>query len=184
MRLKQWRGVDKTLSAKVGMFIGRFQPFHKGHLHAIKFILNEVDKIIIVIGSAQCSHTFKNPFTTSERLEMIQAALNAEKINPERYMLIPVPDINDNRLWVDHVVTLVPTFNVVYTNDPLSTYLFKEKKYTVKNVPFVERTIYQGTFIRNRIASNEEWENLVPEAVKRIIFKINGVERIKTLKQY
>ncbi|MEM1589096.1 MAG: adenylyltransferase/cytidyltransferase family protein, partial [Candidatus Bathyarchaeia archaeon] len=48
---------------KRGLFVGRFQPFHKGHLQAVKEILDEVDELVIVVGSAQYSHRIDNPFT-------------------------------------------------------------------------------------------------------------------------
>ncbi|MEM3079801.1 MAG: adenylyltransferase/cytidyltransferase family protein, partial [Thermoproteota archaeon] len=50
-----------------GLFIGRFQPFHLGHLKAVEYIINRVDEVIIGIGSAQYSHTLENPFTAGER---------------------------------------------------------------------------------------------------------------------
>ena len=58
-----------------GLYVGRFQPFHLGHLRAIKAVLKEVDEIVIVIGSAQYSHNSNNPFTAGERLVMIRRAL-------------------------------------------------------------------------------------------------------------
>ncbi|HLN89981.1 MAG TPA: adenylyltransferase/cytidyltransferase family protein, partial [Candidatus Binatia bacterium] len=51
-----------------GLYVGRFQPFHLGHLDAIKYVLKEVDELVIVIGSAQYSHNSNNPFTAGERL--------------------------------------------------------------------------------------------------------------------
>jgi len=36
---------------KRGLFVGRFQPFHKGHLRAVKDILGKVDELVIVVGS-------------------------------------------------------------------------------------------------------------------------------------
>jgi nicotinamide-nucleotide adenylyltransferase len=39
------------------LLIGRFQPFHKGHLQVVKTIARDCDDIIIGIGSAQYSHT-------------------------------------------------------------------------------------------------------------------------------
>lgn len=54
-----------------GLFVGRFQPFHLGHLMAIKDVLEEVDELVIVIGSAQCSHDVDDPFTAGERLVMV-----------------------------------------------------------------------------------------------------------------
>ncbi|MBP7820288.1 MAG: adenylyltransferase/cytidyltransferase family protein, partial [Candidatus Methanofastidiosum sp.] len=49
------------------LYIGRFQPFHLGHLHVVKLILNSSKEIIIAIGSSQVSHTIQNPFTAGER---------------------------------------------------------------------------------------------------------------------
>ncbi len=46
-----------------GLYIGRFQPYHLGHQAVLEKIAEEVDEIVIVIGSAQESHTAENPFT-------------------------------------------------------------------------------------------------------------------------
>ena len=46
-----------------GILIGRMQPVHNGHMQVINKILEEVDEIIIGIGSAQISHEVKDPFT-------------------------------------------------------------------------------------------------------------------------
>ena len=62
-------------STKTGLFIGRFQPFHNGHLKAIENILEVCEKVIIVIGSAQEKNTPKNPFSSTQRVEMIKAVL-------------------------------------------------------------------------------------------------------------
>src|SRR5436189_227334 len=56
-------------------FIGRFQPFHRGHLAMVRRILESNEEIIVGIGSAQYSHTGENPFTAGERYEMIKRAL-------------------------------------------------------------------------------------------------------------
>ncbi|MFZ0697114.1 MAG: adenylyltransferase/cytidyltransferase family protein, partial [Nitrososphaeraceae archaeon] len=39
-----------------GLFIGRFQPFHLGHLATIKFALKTVEQLVITVGSADKSH--------------------------------------------------------------------------------------------------------------------------------
>ena len=77
-----------------GLFVGRFQPPHKGHLKAMKDILEEVDELIIVVGSSQYSHTKENPFTTGERVAMIRQALTEEGVDSSRYWIIPVPDMH------------------------------------------------------------------------------------------
>ena len=65
---------------KRGLFVGRFQPIHKGHVKAIEDILRKVDELVIVIGSAQYSHRADNPFTVGERITMIRKALGREDI--------------------------------------------------------------------------------------------------------
>jgi len=76
---------------KRALFVGRFQPFHNGHLHAVKSILGDADELVVVVGSAQMSHEPDNPFTAGERLEMIKYALDSAGIDRRRYMLIPIP---------------------------------------------------------------------------------------------
>ncbi|MCD4800755.1 MAG: adenylyltransferase/cytidyltransferase family protein, partial [Methanococcoides sp.] len=46
---------------KRAFYIGRFQPFHLGHHSVITSIAEEVDELIIGIGSAQTSHEVNNP---------------------------------------------------------------------------------------------------------------------------
>ncbi len=70
-----------------GLYVGRFQPFHLGHLGAVKAVLKEVDELVIVIGSAQYSHNLNNPFTAGERLVMIRRALQEAKVNPPSFGL-------------------------------------------------------------------------------------------------
>ena len=74
------------------IFIGRFQPFHNGHLFAVKEIINNNNLITIAIGSSQLSHQNRNPFTFEERMKMIQKTLENEKIPNSKFSIIPLPD--------------------------------------------------------------------------------------------
>jgi len=166
---------------KRALFVGRFQPFHKGHLEAVKIILKENDEVVIVIGSSQYSHKLENPFTAGERIVMIRRALEAEGIDSSRYWLIPVPDIHIHMIWVSEVVGYTPEFQVVYTNEPVTRRLFIEAGFKVKPIPFIKRRTYSATEIRRRILEDKNWETLVPKAVAEYIKEIGGVQRIKDL---
>jgi bifunctional NMN adenylyltransferase/nudix hydrolase len=61
--------MDKT--NKIGVYVGRFQPLHKGHFETIKRALASVDKLIILVGSSGIPRNPKNPFTFLERSWMI-----------------------------------------------------------------------------------------------------------------
>ena len=98
---------------KRGLFVGRFQPLHKGHLKAIKNMLKTVDELVIIIGSSQYSHRLDNPFTAGERITMIRQALMDEGIQLSRIWIIPVPDVHQHALWVSQIVGYSPKFEIV-----------------------------------------------------------------------
>ena len=82
------------------IFVGRFQPLHKGHIHAIKQALKDYDEVIIGIGSSQESGTLRNPYSYEERVRMIK-----EKF--PRIKVIPIPDVNDDEKWVKQILDKV-----------------------------------------------------------------------------
>jgi nicotinamide-nucleotide adenylyltransferase len=165
-----------------GMIVGRFQPFHLGHLNAIKFILSEVDDVIVIIAASQISHQPDNPFTAGERYDMIRNSLAEEFKDLTRVIIIPANDIKDNGLWVAHILRLVPKFDIVYTNNPLVGYLFKQAKKKVRNTPLYEREEYSAEHIRALMVSGKHtWKKLVPKAVIDIMTEIKGVKRLKII---
>jgi nicotinamide-nucleotide adenylyltransferase len=163
------------------LIVGRWQPPHKGHVEVFKQILREVDELIIIVGSAQESHTLENPFTAGERVLMISKALAEAGIDLSRVHIIPIPDVNNNAIWVSHVVSLSPPFDVVYTGNPLVKRLFKEAGFETKTQPMFKRKEYWGTKIRDRMIKGKNWENLVPKSVLNVMKEIKAVERLKDL---
>ncbi|MGE4275285.1 MAG: nicotinamide-nucleotide adenylyltransferase [Candidatus Methanomethylophilaceae archaeon] len=161
------------------LIVGRFQPFHKGHLQIIKIIMEQSDQVTIGIGSAQYSHTLENPFTAGERHLMISESLRDEGL--ESFFIVPVEDINRYSAWVTHVVSIVPPFTKVFSNNALTKRLFKEAGYEVMAAPMYNRQLYSGTEVRRRMIEGGDWESLVPESVCQVIEEIDGVNRIRDL---
>jgi len=166
---------------KRGLFVGRFQPFHLGHVGAVKDILKEVDELVIVIGSAQYSHNINNPFTAGERLTMVREALLEAKIDYLRVWIVPVPDMHLHMMWVSVVKGYTPSFDVVYSNEPLTRRLFVEAGCKVRAIRFHERKLYSSTEIRAKMLKDESWEKLVPKSVAAFIKEIDGVNRLRDL---
>ena len=164
-----------------GLYVGRFQPFHLGHLGTIKDVLTEVDELVIVIGSAQYSHNLKNPFTAGERLVMVKNSLQEAGVDMTRVWIVPVPDVHLHMLWVTAVEGYTPKFNTLYSNEPLTRRLFMEAGYPVKSVRLFERQTYSSTFVREKMLRDENWTTLVPKSVADFIHKIDGVNRLRDL---
>jgi nicotinamide-nucleotide adenylyltransferase len=166
---------------KRGLYVGRFQPFHLGHLSAIKEVLKEVEELVIVIGSAQYSHNFNNPFTAGERLVMVRTALEECGVDSKRVWIVPVPDVHLHMMWVSSVEGYTPHFDIVYSNEPLTRRLFMESSYKVKPIRLFERKEYSSTEIREKMLKGQNWEKLVPKSVSTFIKEIDGLNRLKDL---
>ena len=161
-----------------GVFLGRFQPVHNGHVLALKQIFSQEERVFIVIGSAQAAFTPTNPFTTAERIQMLEAVLHSLDIPCTRYSIIPVPDVHNFRIWVDHITQFLPPFGRIYSGSNTTIHLFSAHKIPVKRVPLQRRKTLSGTEIRRRMVKGENWEALVPREVAMLIKQFDGVQRI------
>ncbi len=162
-----------------GLLVGRLQPIHDGHMDVIRRILDEVDEVVIGIGSAQLSHTLKDPFTAGERTMMINKALTENGIPPSKYYITPIQDVTCNSLWVAQVKMLTPPFEVIYSGNSLVQRLFIEAGHKVTTPPLFNREIYSGTEVRRRMLRGDDWKSLVPTSVADVIEEIDGINRIK-----
>ena len=161
-----------------GLHVGRFQPFHEGHVKVVDLIADEVDEVVVAIGSAQKSHSLRNPFTAGERVSMITKTLEDR---PATVYAIPVEDLNRNAVWTEHLRSLCPPFDVVYSNNPLIVRLFEEDGFEVRTGHLFERERYSGTEVRERMLEGGDWRSLVPEAVEEVVEEVDGVQRIRDL---
>lgn len=165
-----------------GIFIGRFQPFHLGHIAAIKFAFKKVDELAIIVGSAQASYESQNPFTAGERISMIKDSLNADSmIDCKKTLIIPVPDTNIHSTWTHSVDMLVPKYDIVFTNNTFTGYLFVQRNIEVTEPKLLNRSDLSGTEIRRRMMKNLKWTHLVTEQTQSVIERVGGVERLKKI---
>ena len=162
---------------KTGLFIGRFQPFHNGHLSVVKKMENECDKIIIAIGSAQYGFYPNNPMTAGERIEVITGVLGKKLTKP--FCVIPVEDINCYPKYVSHVESMLPKFDIVYTGNNTISELFKAKEYCIVDTSHDLKIT--ATEVRKMITENKGWKSFVPEEVYDFLKKNNLDERIRRL---
>ena len=161
-----------------GFYIGRFQPFHEGHHAMVERISEEVDELVVGIGSADQSHTVRNPFTAGERIMMITKTLvDLELVS----YAVPIEDLNRNAVWVSHVQSMSPRFDVAFSNNPLVVRLFEEAGIEVRQSPMYHREEFEGAEVRERMVSGGDWASLVPPAVVEVIEEIDGVDRLQQI---
>ena len=162
-----------------GLLIGRFQPFHLGHLDAVLFGLARADSLSICIGSSNKYNEKKNPFSAVERREMILSSIDPSIVN--RIKIFNIPDVDNHEKWTFEIDQIVPKYDVVFTNDEFTKTLFEKRQINVIQVMLKDREKFSGTNIRQLILDGESWQDLVPQGTRKVLNKINATDRLKNL---
>jgi nicotinamide-nucleotide adenylyltransferase len=162
-----------------GLLIGRFQPFHLGHLDAVLFGLSRTENLFIGIGSSNKSNESRNPFSAKERREMITSSI--EPSMAEQIKIFDIPDVGDHEKWAFEVDKIVPKYDVVFTNDEFTQTLFEKREMNVVPVVLKDREKFSGTNIRKLIADDKNWQDLVPRGTKKVLDLIDAKNRLKNL---
>lgn len=111
----------------LAVVIGRFQPFHLGHLALVEHALSLAPQALLIVGSAGGPRQAKNPFSSAERVEAIQSSLSPEQ--RERVSFATVRDYYDEARWAGAVRAAVARVTsgrvalVGYYKDDSSSYL-------------------------------------------------------------
>ena len=133
-------GGDPTTneSKKYAIFVGRFQPYHQGHISLIMQKIN--DSIPALIMVRDISPDDKNPFTTKQTVNMIEK-YHAAHDHDVKVMIIPdIESVNYGRGVGYEINEFSPPENIGWIS---------------------------ATKIRESIKSgNDEWRNLVDESIQ------------------
>lgn len=159
------------------LFIGRFQPFHNGHLHVAKSLSKKFDELIIGIGSSREKNTSQNPFSYDERKQMISKTLKNFKIS--NFKIFPIPDLFDDYKWIKYILKNLPKFDAAYSGNDWTLRCFKKHKIKAVKIKLVEDL--SSTKIRKLMAQNKNWEKFVPREVAKYIKKTGRLNLIKIL---
>ncbi len=146
---------------KSGLLVGRFQPFHKGHLYLIKKALENVDTLTIGIGSSNISDE-KNPFSFEKRKQMLGKVLKEEGIEDKVKKIVGIADDPSDDVWLKNTLELTGAIDIYFGNDEWTTGIFEKAGLPVLRIPYFRRDLYEGTLIREIIKNGEDWKDRVP----------------------
>lgn len=162
-----------------GLLVGRFQPFHLGHVDAIKFALDKVENLWLGIGSSNRSLEKNNPFSADERKKMIQSSIDSGI--SKKIQIFYIPDLEDHKKWIENIDEIVPKYDMVFSNDEMTHHLYSKRNMKVISIPFTNRDELSGTNIREKIQSGQNWDHLVPEGTKKTLEVIGAKDRLDSL---
>lgn len=135
---------------KIGLVIGRFQPFHRGHLFLIKEALKQADELIIAIGSVNVKDE-NNPFSYEERKDFITRSLQKHDLFNKIQKIIPINDFPSDDDWLKEVEEKAGKFKIAFGNNDWTNGIFEKVGYKVVYIPFHKREIYEGLKIREEM---------------------------------
>ncbi|MDX1533397.1 MAG: cytidyltransferase, partial [Nitrosopumilaceae archaeon] len=92
-----------------------------------------------------------------------------------------IPDLDDHKKWIENLDTIVPTYEVVFSNDEMTRHLYSKREIPVVSIPFTNRNHLSGTNIRQKIISDQNWHDLVPSGSKKILENIDAKDRLSGL---
>ncbi len=155
--------------AGIGLFVGRFQPFHKGHMYALRYALLHCESLVIGIGSSNESGTHSDPLSTAERVKIIRAALKGEGIGTGKIRFLAIPDFHDNDKWFNYIIKKEPGIGIVFSRNWLVKKIFRERGIDAVSPKWHKRSILKAAKIRERIREGREWRSTVPKGAARQI---------------
>jgi len=130
-------------SKKYAIFVGRFQPYHQGHISLIMQKINEGVPALIMVRDI--IPDAKNPFTTEQTVEMIEK-YHAAKGHDVQVIIIPdMESVNFGRGVGYEINEFTPSENIGWIS---------------------------ATGIRNSIKKgNNDWRTLVDESIQADVEK-------------
>lgn len=166
-----------------GLVVGRFQPFHLGHMGLVGQALSSYEEAVVAVASAQYNYLPRDPFTAGERIEMVRRAVGAGGGGGDgrlaRCIVVPIDDRPDNAAWAAHLRSSLPPFGAVLSGNPYVETLLSGAGVRVDRPRMVDRSRYVGSGIRALMARGDgSWRGLVPPAVAGYIDEIGGAERV------
>ena len=125
-------------------FIGRFQPFHLGHLHAIEQF--EDDHDIVIVIADESSRTEDNPLTFDERKAIIENCINLEVVTLENH--------ESDEVWANNLVDKTGAEAVISRNEWTIEAIKDNSDLEILEQEFKNKDMYSGTEVRRRIRSS------------------------------
>ena len=168
---------------KIALIVGRFQPFHKGHLFLIKKALEKADKIIIGIGSANITDV-NNPIDFETRKKIIKAVFYKEGIEEKLSKIVPLDDFFDDRKWLSNLKKQVGKFDLALGNNEWTNNILKKAGLKIIEVDYYKRGEYEGWRIRKLIKEGKRWQNRVPKYIAKLLYGYMVNKNNMTIKQY
>ncbi len=171
---------------KSGLAVMRAQPPHIGHLKLIGRMLDECEKIIIILGSVQEQGTDRNPYSYIQRKQMLQK-IYENTAEQERIKILGIFDINNPTEWADFVLDFIKEAapetekpDVYYAGSEYDAQWFRKsfRHIRIENRIDYDFPYVSGSMVRDMIKiGDQRWHNFVPQAIHSMIEELSQAKK-------
>lgn len=154
------------------VYIGRFQPFHLGHEACVDQALKMADRVLILVGSAFCANTPKNPFTFEERVKFIRSVYP----DTSKVVIEPLSDyLYNDSYWVAQVQSKTSQYFSEHESVCLVGDYSDGSSYYLKYfpqwdfIPGATKILIRATDVRARMFSSDIPDDLLNPKVAKIL---------------
>jgi len=170
------------------VFIGRFNPFHLGHLDILKKGFEIAERVVVVLGSHNRATNIKNPWSSQERIAMIESCLSIEEHNRVSFVLLKDYLYNDT-LWTIDLQNKISEATedsenialIGYESDDSSYYLRLFPKWKFYSCP--TDYDFHAIDIRTKVFTKDSsFQKMVPASVSDIVSQWMKTENYLRLK--
>lgn len=129
----------------IGVFVGRFQPLHNGHVQIINKCISENDKTIIVIGSYGIINE-RNPFSFELRKQFIESCF-------DNVIIEKIEDYNDDNVWSNKLIEIISKYK---SNEIIKLYGPKKDTNTAKYIDLLMGTMFFNEYVVTELMQNNK----------------------------
>lgn len=148
--------------SKIALFMGRFQPFHNGHLMVLRRALGVSESVVIAIGSVNLVD-LNNPLSYDERVRIIESVVSEEHIAKRITKIVGVKDYPDDKRWAREVISQAGEFDIVVGNNDWTNDVLEAEGYEILRTEMFDRDQLEGAKIRELYKrGDKEWVSRVP----------------------
>jgi len=146
----------------IGLVIGRFQPFHKGHSYLFSEALKVCEKIIVLVA-AQNLHDDNNPYSALTRKRMVKKFLEEEGVSDRVVKIVTQNNYPEDSVWLRNLLKKTGSVDVVVGNNEWVNGIFEGVGIPAVRVGHFKREILEGSKIRKLMKEKKKWQGRVPE---------------------
>lgn len=156
---------------KVGVIVGRFQPFHLGHKYLIEKALEKVDGLYIILAATNLKDD-DNPYDAKKRLVFLKKFIKEEGLGKKITKVIPLKNHPDDNVWLANLLKKTGKVDIVIGNNDWVNGIFENANISSLRIKHYKRNILEGTKIRKLMKENKKWQSRVPKYLLSSISKV------------